>query len=448
MTYTTTLDASHKVRASGGHRTAFARHLGRDADERAGFRFGHSNTGIDRDRTALNRTFVNDGAGGYRAPVVTVDAEGNRRPPSAEMDDYICLLLGDAKRRKDAVALRPFVFKADPAWYDEYNPNWRTEGLNDAALRLHEEATRWLEEWAAEEGYGQANIAYYSDHLDEAGHPERQIAFVPMTADGRLSQKDFFKGRADMRAMHKKLREHLKTTCGYDAHMTVAPRSREHLSSAGYAARADKIKGSIERFAEIEQEQMIDAVANEAEAAELDRRTAAVVEREKAADEDFATIEEVTTALDERAAELDRREQAVGDREAAADTRCNELAARERAADERDARFRRNRARSRLVVNDALRAAEGRPTRTPDERGAFLAEGEGLPAMTVETEITAWGQSIAHRAEQVAAMAESLDGIVERLSEADRATVERGRALMGIEGNAARLTDTEHQRAG
>lgn len=239
MGWTTTFDASHKVRASGGHAVTFMRHIARDEDAANGFVFGHSNKGIDASRSHLNRTMVNDGSGGYRVPVVTTTEDGVR-PPSAELGDYLDSRLATVKKplRKDAVVARPLVFKLDPAWYDEHCPDWRENGLNEAALALHDEALKFAERF----GGGQQNIVGYSDHLDEAGYPERQIVFTPVTDDGRLSQKDYFPNPAAMKRMHKELREHLRATCGYDADMRVADRSTEHLNSRDFSAMADRIK--------------------------------------------------------------------------------------------------------------------------------------------------------------------------------------------------------------
>ncbi|WP_301851158.1 plasmid recombination protein, partial [Rhodococcus pyridinivorans] len=300
MGWTTTLDASHKVKRGGSHAVGFARHLAREADTAAGFAFGHSNDGLDPARLALNRTMVNDGAGGYRAPAVTAGADGERRPPSAEALDYLDARLATVKRplRKDAVILRPLVFKADPAWYDEVCPDWRTTGLNAAARQLHEEALRFVEE-----RFGQDNVVMWADHLDEAGHPERQIAVTMVTDDGRLSQKDFYPGPAAMRKMHADLRTHLKQTCGYDAEMSVSPRSTEHLNSHDYARQADQVK---------------------AKTARVDKELEGVIERDK---KSRVENRKVKAALDARAAQLDQAEARLDARAAKLDEGEKALAA-------------------------------------------------------------------------------------------------------------------------
>ncbi len=286
MSWTTTLDASHKVKASGGHAVQFGRHIGRDVDAFAGFSFGHSNGGIDPTRAHLNRTMVNDGAGGYRTPVATVDADGHERAPSAELSDYVESRVAGKVTRKDAVIMRPFVFKADPEWYDAHCPDWRVSGLNDAALRLHEEATRFIEGFG-----GQQNVAFYSDHLDEDGYPERQIGFVPIDAAGKLAQKSFFTGPAQLREMHQDLRRHLRDTCGYDADLGVSPRSREHLSSVAFSRKADQTKALNKKASTAWQNVLEGSKANSQRGADLAARAAELARREKQVEADQEQVE-------------------------------------------------------------------------------------------------------------------------------------------------------------
>lgn len=250
MSYSTTCDASHKVKAGGSHRTHFVRHIARDADIAAGYDFGHANTTIDKARTHLNRSMVNDGAGGFRRPVATLTEDG-WRPPSAEFDDCIQARLDTVTRplRKDAVAVRPLVMKLDGLWWDEHCPEWETEGMNAEAERLH----AVMLDWACDR-FGQQNIAGYAYHLDEAGYPEIQVLMTPVTDDGRLSQKDFFPNGANMSKMHQDLRKHLKAH-GYDAEMSVTRRSKDRLSSREYARRADKAT-SLEKRADREWERI------------------------------------------------------------------------------------------------------------------------------------------------------------------------------------------------
>lgn len=249
VSYTATFDASHKVKASGGHGTNFQRHIARDVDQAAGFEFQQRNVNIDPSRTAMNITRVNDGQGGWREPVVTQDAEGNDRPPSAELGDYLDERLAtvDKKIKADAVAMRPMILQLDPKWFDEHNPDWRENGLNDEAQRHVDAQLEWVEtEFSpdrrklTDREASNANLVGYSIHLDETS-PQMQVLFTPVTDDGRLSQKDFFKGPSDLQRQHKQHREALAAS-GYEVEFKVSKRSKERLSSEEYAATADKAR--------------------------------------------------------------------------------------------------------------------------------------------------------------------------------------------------------------
>jgi hypothetical protein len=107
--------------------------------------------------------------------------------------------------------------------------------LNDEARHL----TWAMLEWAARE-FGRANIVGGSIHLDEAS-PQLQVIMTPVTDDGRLSQKDFFKGPADLTRQHKTLRQHM-ISAGYDADLSVSTRSRQRMGSAEFGAAADRAR--------------------------------------------------------------------------------------------------------------------------------------------------------------------------------------------------------------
>lgn len=237
MTYTATFDASHKVKAAGPHRVNFQRHIARDVDQPHGFTFGHQNPNIDAGRTSLNITRVNDGHGGFRKLAVTHGDDRKRRPPSAEISDYLDKRLGTVKNklRRDAVVLRPVVLQLDPEWFEAHNPSWRTNGLNSQARKHISAQLKW-----ARQEFGYENLVAYSMHLDET-NPQLQLLVTPVTHDGRLSQKDFFKGPSDLRRQHRESREALAAS-GYEVDFSVSSRSTEHLSSTEYAAKSTAVR--------------------------------------------------------------------------------------------------------------------------------------------------------------------------------------------------------------
>lgn len=270
MSYTMTFDASHKV-GRGGHAKAFFRHIARDADRRAGFHFSQSNPNVVPERTAFNYTMVNDGQGGGRRPV-SVDG----RPPSDELDDYLQQRLGTVKRalRKDAVLMRGVILQLDPKWFADHNSDWREKGPNKEALAYMGASLGW-----AVSEFGAQNIVGFSLHLDEV-HPQLQVAIIPLTDDGRLSQKDFFKGPSDLKRQHKELRAAM-AAAGYDVEYRVTERSREHLSSSEFQKKADRMRDAAR---ELEQErEAAESLRRRLRSrdSDLDDRESAVLERER-----------------------------------------------------------------------------------------------------------------------------------------------------------------------
>jgi hypothetical protein len=232
MSYTMTFDASHKVGRGGGHAQSFFRHIARDADMKAGFEFRHANKNISPTRTRLNLTQVNDGAGSFR-DLESIDG----RPPSHEFQDYLNERLAAVSRplRKDAILIRGIIVQLDPKWFEAHNPDWRIDGLNDLATSKMAASMAWVRD-----EFGQENIVGFSIHLDEY-NPQIQVLITPVTADGRLSQKDFFKGPADLRRQHTELRDFMQRA-GYDVEKRVTERSTEHLSSSEFQAKADRLR--------------------------------------------------------------------------------------------------------------------------------------------------------------------------------------------------------------
>lgn len=256
MAYTLTFDCSPsaKVKQGGSHATNHLRHVYRDGDEKMlGVVRGHSNPDIDRDRGHLNISMVNDAAGGF--------IPGN----SALVAEYLDSRLETVTRklRKDAVVIRPVVLQVDPIYVDEQCPDWRETGLNDEVMGRFDDLLDW-----AKQQFGQQNICGYALHLDE-GSPQLHVTVTPVTDDGRLSQKDFFKGPGHLTNQHKNLREFMRSR-GFDAEMAVSPRSKERLNSDAFKKAADRAKHLNEQL--------------EDRSDFLDRREAALDKKEAALD--------------------------------------------------------------------------------------------------------------------------------------------------------------------
>lgn len=191
MGFSLSFDATPKV--GRGDVRGLLHHVVRDVDREHGSEVRHSNQDIDPSRTADNETLVSDGQGGW---VPCEDIE--------QIESVLESRLAEVKKplRKDAVVLRPVVLQLDPEWYEQHpDPEERGQAAEDM-LR-----------WAAGV-FGPENLVYASLHEDES-NPHLHVGVCPVTEDGRLSQKDWFKSPAALRAMHQDFRQHM-ADLGYD----------------------------------------------------------------------------------------------------------------------------------------------------------------------------------------------------------------------------------------
>lgn len=288
MSYTMTFDASHKVGRGGGHAQSFFRHIARDVDLEAGFQFTHANKNIVPERTRLNVTQVNDGAGAFRKPR-SVDS----KPPSLELEDYLNGRLATVQKslRKDAVLIRGIILQLDPKWFDEHNADWRENGLNKEAVKYMGASL----DWACEE-FGQKNIVGFALHLDEY-NPQLQVMMTPVTEDGRLTQKEFFKNPAELQRQHKHLREFM-ASAGYDVEHRATERSREHLSSSEYQAKADRMRDAAQDVEDDKATYGTLLVSLGNRETNLDDRAAGIARRELELADARAEVRQVTEAAD------------------------------------------------------------------------------------------------------------------------------------------------------
>jgi len=90
------------------------------------------------------------------------------------------------KRRKDAVLAVEYVMTASPGWWETASPNQQTE--------FFDRSVAWLTE-----KYGADRIIAASIHRDETS-PHLSAFVVPLTADGRLSAKEFIGSKVKMSA--------------------------------------------------------------------------------------------------------------------------------------------------------------------------------------------------------------------------------------------------------
>lgn len=232
--YTVSMDASVKV--TKGKIGGYLAHVARDVDKANGCEVNHSNTAIEPDKTNLNETYFLNDDGKFEH---CTDSKQLRK----SVMDRVAVAETNATRkmRKDAVFVRPIIFQLDPKYYKDM-------GCSEA------DETKIVDHFIefAQAEFGKKNIVGYSYHRDET-NPHISVLFTPVTDDGHLSQKAFFKNPNDLRGKHDRLRSHL-ADAGYDIEMKRQP-ARKHLKDADYKEFKQQ-----EQEAEFDKEFYVDAL--------------------------------------------------------------------------------------------------------------------------------------------------------------------------------------------
>lgn len=325
MSYTLSFDVSPEGKVTKNSLRGYLHHQARDIDKKNGTEVRHSNEQIQPERTGKNRTWVKVKKGDK----LTWGQPKNIEQIQARVDRRLQAVTG--RMRKDSVVVRGIVVQLDPAWYADHPGK---TPVND------------IYQWAAKT-FGAKNIVAIFEHNDES-NPHYHLAFTPVTEDGRLSQKDFLGGPAQLRAMHDDFRAFM-TERGYDIQMERLPK-KKHMKDSEYKRLKDAEK----------------------KAAELEAREGAVEARERALSEQEARIrvdsEKARRAVQE--AEERAKELAVDDK--------TTLVGLLDLMDKIIARLRAVRPRSR-TLDDFIRRAEERA----DQANHFFAEHPELGDKTL-----------------------------------------------------------------
>lgn len=299
MAYTMSFDASVKLKK--GNAGGLSNHIARELSEGTP---NHANPNIDSERTHLNQTFVFDMASGKHKPC----------EDKSEISGAVDGLLQQVKKplRKDAVVMRPLILQLDPEWYKEHTDyEERRKSFNDML--------RWVNKT-----FGIKRCAYYSLHMDEDA-PHLHIGLVPVTEDGRLSQKDFFPNPTALREMHEDLRKYM-TAKGYDIKLDNK-KDKKHVKRLNEADYRALKKEQAETKANLEKSEKSAKKAREMEyqayskSLDLDERERKVAEQE--------------SLLEDRMSKLKRREASVSERERALEDREHRMDIREMTYDAR-----------------------------------------------------------------------------------------------------------------
>lgn len=100
------------------------------------------------------------------------------------------------KRRKDAVLAVEYVMTASPEWWNTATPEQQGTFL--------QRSRQWLTD-----KYGEQNVITATVHRDETS-PHLSAFVVPITADGRLSAKEFIGNKAKMSRDQTSFAEHVQ----------------------------------------------------------------------------------------------------------------------------------------------------------------------------------------------------------------------------------------------
>lgn len=251
-------------------------------------------------------------------------ATGRNRTVGAKGSEQVLAALErtlPTKRRKDAVLAIEYLITASPEAFKRHGG-----ALNDLGNGYFQDALKWLEA-----KHGKSNVISATIHLDEST-PHLVAYVVPMTADKRLSCREFLGGPEKLRAMQSDFHAKVGAKRGLERGVEGSKAKHEAVASfystmtaadeapalkpKDYAAAALGIKTESWRQAEDV------ARANATRAAREPRSRKATRSKAKALQKQAAKLEQKTQDLDVKAIEqrsrqddLDRRSRSLSERE-------------------------------------------------------------------------------------------------------------------------------------
>lgn len=246
----------------------------------------HGNEMIDPERTKYN-----------------LDWSKDNRPVDELVDERLEKeYTGKKKLRSDAVVLREVIVQPSAEVF---------VGLSEAekqqkAIQFTNDSLAWFGD-----EFGEENIMAASLHADET-NPHAHIMVMPMTKDGRLSQKDFFKGPADLERQHREYRSFMNER-GWDFDLENKYENVDGVPLPHYKANAKELEAK-----RIEQQDIIEELKG-------DRNLRQEVEREVYSDVFTLVLQKEQLALQEREKALNERERQVEAKEKEQKMRDDEL---------------------------------------------------------------------------------------------------------------------------
>ena len=190
MSYTVSFDASIKCKKND--LKGLLNHIERGSIDK---KINHKNPNINNNLTENNLNFYFN----------KNEDDFTECTDISQIENVLSERLKEVKKplRKDAVIVRPLILQLDPEYYRDYEEE-------------NNESITTMIEWAWNT-FGKENIIGGSLHLDEAS-PHLHLLFTPVTDDGRLSQKDWFKSPKELTEMHNSLRKYM-SNAGFDIEM-------------------------------------------------------------------------------------------------------------------------------------------------------------------------------------------------------------------------------------
>lgn len=211
---------------------------------------------------------------------------------------------GKRSLRSDAVLAREIVAQASPDVYEGMTMDEKRE----KAIAFTKDSLSWFQK-----EFGRENVLGFSVHMDET-NPHTHFVVMPMTDDGKLTQKAFFKGRLDLKRQHREYRQHMRER-GWDFDMENKYESIDGVPLPKYKANAQEIEAK-----RAEQKTMVEELKET-----LDVQATAIL---MAKDEIYEDV------LSKELLEVERREKRAKAKEDALNAREEQLRRAEKALEE------------------------------------------------------------------------------------------------------------------
>lgn len=302
------LDASIKLKKDDIK--GYSNHVFRRSNDKA---INHKNKEIDGSRTVANIDYdlgATDGRG------ATLGERLERR-----LQDYNSTTKTGKPRklRSDAVLMRGLVLAPSSDVFEGQDLVEKHRTMNKFA----QDAMPFITETFG----GRENVMGMSAHLDET-NPHLHVAICPMTADGRLSQKDFFKNPKQLAQMHRDFRKHMNDK-GWDFDTENKNEGAKHYSDDDYKRNAPAIEAARASYTE-------KLRTYQSEFDDLSEQREDVLNYERSVKAKANKLDERETALNDRESDLNEREADLSARELATRERALEVSEHQRRLDDKE----------------------------------------------------------------------------------------------------------------